>query len=346
MVRNISGSISWGSARNSVFLFLLLFGLSTAFFVFADDAPSQKNIFQDSDQDGLSNDEEALYGTDPLNPDTDGDGYTDGVEVKSGYDPLKPAPGDRVTTPAHDGVNATTRPVTAMNTATSASSTGTQENLTEQLSTQVAAMVQSQSAGATGSEITQQSIADTVQSVMSQSSEQEIILPDVNTDTIKIKKLPKNLKAKDRKEQERQDAVEYLTVISYILANNSPKGFHSESELSSLVSSLTTDSLSAVTLGNTAYTEKLSERGGKMLKEIYDVEVPQGMLDVHVKAIKIAKYLIQLKDEMKGQQGQDPIGQISSLTRVQGFLGVVSDFSQEVQQKISDYSIKEIPINL
>jgi len=45
-----------------------------------------KNI--DSDQDGLSDEEEIFYGTDKNNPDTDGDTYLDGDEVKNGYNPL------------------------------------------------------------------------------------------------------------------------------------------------------------------------------------------------------------------------------------------------------------------
>ena len=67
----------------------------------------------DSDGDGLTDEEEAFYGTDPfladtdgdglfdreeiftwqtdpLNPDTDGDGYLDGEEVRQGYNPLGP----------------------------------------------------------------------------------------------------------------------------------------------------------------------------------------------------------------------------------------------------------------
>ncbi len=42
---------------------------------------------KDSDNDGLFDDEEIQYGTDPNNPDTDGDGYSDGDEVKNGYNP-------------------------------------------------------------------------------------------------------------------------------------------------------------------------------------------------------------------------------------------------------------------
>ncbi|OGH90839.1 MAG: hypothetical protein A2479_03105 [Candidatus Magasanikbacteria bacterium RIFOXYC2_FULL_39_8] len=41
----------------------------------------------DSDNDGLSDADEALYYTDSNNPDTDGDTYTDGIEVKHGYSP-------------------------------------------------------------------------------------------------------------------------------------------------------------------------------------------------------------------------------------------------------------------
>lgn len=42
---------------------------------------------QDQDGDGLTDEEEEEYGTDPLNPDTDGDGYPDGEEVRAGYNP-------------------------------------------------------------------------------------------------------------------------------------------------------------------------------------------------------------------------------------------------------------------
>jgi hypothetical protein len=44
----------------------------------------------DPDGDGLSNIEEAEYGTDPNNADTDGDGASDGAEVAAGTDPLDP----------------------------------------------------------------------------------------------------------------------------------------------------------------------------------------------------------------------------------------------------------------
>ena len=44
----------------------------------------------DSDEDGLTNGQEKIYGTDPSNPDTDNDTYLDGDEVAAGYDPNGP----------------------------------------------------------------------------------------------------------------------------------------------------------------------------------------------------------------------------------------------------------------
>jgi len=41
----------------------------------------------DDDNDGLTDEQEALYNTDPLVPDSDGDGHSDGEEVEQGTDP-------------------------------------------------------------------------------------------------------------------------------------------------------------------------------------------------------------------------------------------------------------------
>ena len=85
--------------KKTFVIFFMLLTLSLGFFASADsDSLHMQSLFQDADQDGLSDDEESVLGTDPKKKDSDGDGYNDGVEVKSGYDPLKPAPGDKLTT--------------------------------------------------------------------------------------------------------------------------------------------------------------------------------------------------------------------------------------------------------
>jgi len=65
------------------------------FFALAE-SQTNNSLFLDSDQDGLTDQEEHMIATDPEKADTDGDGYSDGKEVESGYNPLKPAPGDKI----------------------------------------------------------------------------------------------------------------------------------------------------------------------------------------------------------------------------------------------------------
>lgn len=49
-------------------------------------------LIPDRDGDGLSDDAEERYGSDPDNPDTDGDGFKDGIEIRNGFDPTGPGP--------------------------------------------------------------------------------------------------------------------------------------------------------------------------------------------------------------------------------------------------------------
>jgi len=56
------------------------------------DFSSEKDDLTDSDGDGLTDHQEAIYGFDPENPDTDGDGYSDFIEMSFGWDPLDPSP--------------------------------------------------------------------------------------------------------------------------------------------------------------------------------------------------------------------------------------------------------------
>ncbi len=58
-----------------------------------DDSPSL--LILDNDGDGLPDDAERRFGTDPDAADTDGDGFSDGQEIRKGYNPLGPGALDR-----------------------------------------------------------------------------------------------------------------------------------------------------------------------------------------------------------------------------------------------------------
>lgn len=60
---------------------------------------ADKINIKDSDNDGLADWEEALWHTDPQNPDSDGDGTNDGDEIKDNRDPASGEPNDILGTP-------------------------------------------------------------------------------------------------------------------------------------------------------------------------------------------------------------------------------------------------------
>lgn len=55
----------------------------------------------DADKDGITDEDEVLYGTDPHNVDTDSDGYTDATEIQSSWNPLSRelSPGQKAFSP-------------------------------------------------------------------------------------------------------------------------------------------------------------------------------------------------------------------------------------------------------
>jgi len=65
--------------------------------------PHESQRDQDPDNDGLTNLQEFLLGTDPTNPDTDGDGISDSMELSLGLDPLHPDTLELGTIPFADG---------------------------------------------------------------------------------------------------------------------------------------------------------------------------------------------------------------------------------------------------
>jgi hypothetical protein len=322
------------SQRKLTFLvFSALCVASFAFFVVAqENSDNDKNIFLDSDQDGLSDTEEITYGTDPKNNDTDGDGYTDGNEIKSGYDPLKHSPGDKIVVKKEQS------------TVSAPKEENGEENLTQDLSVEVATLINDRSGE--NKEVSMEDIDAIIQKITSEKVTFED-LPAVDEKEVKIKKQNYSKLSDDkRKEKEREDALEYLTAVSYILANNSPEKISDTSDLEKISNEIISQvSIISPSFSNFSYFENLSDKGSSILEDLKDIEVPEKFLELHLKGLKLAKYAVSLKDEIKPDEN-DPISSIMGFSKVQNLITLASAYSNEIMDNLSKLDITEIPLDL
>lgn len=322
--------------KKSLVVFAGLLVLSFAVFALADeDKKNGKNIFLDSDQDGLTDEEEKGYGTDPNSKDSDSDGYSDGAEVLGGYDPLKPAPGDKIET-ANKNEESSDK-----NTPEKSAST---INLTEELSTQMAGLI---GAGISNNkEISIEDLDDILQNSLGNEMTFDD-LPEIDEKEIKIKKQNyAGLSEEKRKEMEKRDTTEYLTALSYIAITNSPKKISSIADISTLSEEFMQQvSMFSDSMSNISYFKDIAEKGEAAYGQLKEVEVPENMLDIHEKGLRLYKYAVSLKDKVD-LDDNDPIRIITQLSNVQGLISIGLNFAQEIEAKFNELGISETPFNL
>lgn len=318
------------------FVFTSLFVLSFAIFSMADEQiGGNKNIFQDTDQDGLSNDEEKLYHTDPNKADTDGDGYSDGTEIKSGYDPLKPAPGDRIMVDK-DTSSHSSNIISQNNTDSN------KTNLTKEVSKQVAAKLKESSL--TKQDISLEDLKNTVQQTVNNSITVDT-LPEVDVKSIKIKKQKyTSLSEADRVAKIKEDTIAYVTAVSYLLVSNSPVSVHSDSDAQKFTSGMMDSVVGILTGGNPTLLNELSEKGIMITKQLQSITVPENMLDMHVKALRLVQYATTFKESIESTNTNDPLSQIQTLAKMQGFIGLFSGFTSDMNDILTKYEI-QVPLS-
>lgn len=318
-------NLRWG-----FLLFIFLCSASSWMYAIADEASlSGRVAFDDTDTDGLSNEEEKIYGTDPDVADTDGDGYSDGIEIEGGFDPLKSAPGDRVVVEEVQEVN------TDIDTQVM--------NLTDQATEELIGVI---SEKGTDAEITSEDL-NAVITKLSLDNQEEIVLPEVDTSLIKIKQLESGLSEEDLLERKRQDTVEYLTLVSYILISNAPIQIRDSQALKAFMLDAGKQVVMGLATGDYSYLDDLEERSKKALDEVNDVEVPENMLDTHVKAVKMLAFASNLKQSLKITiPTDDPLGQMLMFSKIQGFLMAFDTFTSETQNKLVDIGVENIPLDI
>jgi hypothetical protein len=322
--------------RKTSLVFFVLLALSLGFYVSADDQQDVKeySLFRDADQDGLSDEEEKVFNTNPFAKDTDGDSYSDGIEVESGYDPLKPAPGDKLVSP-EDGLGKGGYDDTSVDAGA---------NVTEQASREVAGILSGVSDE--NPSVKMQDINASVEQLLQQSAV-DVKFPEVDVESIHIKKI----KCKDSEGEEKclkrqkEATIEYLTMLSYLVANNSPLALKKNGDLDLAASSMVGDIMGAFSTGNFSNLLKNKAKAEAFLNNIKEVEVPENMVSTHVKALQLALFSVGLADSL-GKTDNDPIGQISLLSQVQGLLGFATGLASDIQTEFEKLGIDVIPVDL
>lgn len=271
----------------------------------------------DSDCDGLTNAEEKLYGTDPNNPDTDGDGYSDGVEVKSGYDPLKPAPGDKIVKSATSSNNSTTI------SSVESSGASLTDSFAQDLKTFVASKGNTAISNTDVNNFVTENLASKTGAHITLDS-----LPDVDQSQIKILKQNYSaLSEADRKIKLQQDATAYYTKIIYILISNAPKAMVTNSDFDAFRQDFFEHMATlASTNPDFAYFSDLGVRIDLALVQINEIEVPESMLPMHIKALRIIRGFLALRD--MNSDVTDPIAKMALLSKIQDLTTLATDYLQ------------------
>lgn len=313
-------------------------------FVAFTNSQSANALFEDFDQDGLSNEEEAVLGTDPYVADTDGDGYGDYTEVSGGYDPLKPAPGDKIIAEKSDSQSNIEKKSTT-NEEDSNYEIPSNNNLTQKAAAQLAGLASEATTG--GEEITLDSIESLVSGALDEASE-PIMLPEVSGEDIRILDVDyEDMSDEERTEREREDAVEYLSAVAYIIVSSVPQriSFDSQENFSSVAEGEVMRMISGFSQGNLTYIREWADRGEQILEDMYEVEVPRELVDIHKRGIQIAQYAIELEGDVD-IRSDDPIGSIAAMSQAQGFLMLVADYQDDVFSELESLGIEELPIDL
>jgi hypothetical protein len=318
----------------SVLILTALVIFSFAYYLHAQESSNtQNNIFLDSDQDGLTDQEEKLYGTDPHNPDTDGDGYSDGAEVRSGYDPAKPAPGDKIG--AAENTSGTVLGTSNQKDGTISSSTSDNKNLTTQVAQKITDL-----ANNTGDDqqVTMDQISGILDDAMSSSLPADS-LPQVSKDDIKIKKQNySKLSNKEAQAKRKEDFLDYIVAVYYIISSNSPVPITSSTDATTAAATITQDILLSVDTRSTTNLEKLNVSGDKMYEQLKDVEVPEDLVDLHLKAMVFALYAKDLEKYIQSN-ANDPMADIANMGKIEGFLSALTSFTNDIQNKFDEYDI-------
>lgn len=301
------------NARKILRIFSWVLVAGFGFFVLAN-APQAVNkvVFGDTDQDGLSDEEERTYGTDINNRDTDGDGYSDGTEVKSGYDPLKKAPGDRL---------ATTQKAEQEKIAAT-------PNMTNEFIAKLGEFAAQKDSQTITTEDLDSFIAEKFPTLDENIYTTVESLPQVDIANIKVKKQSySDLSEEERAARIKQDTIEYAGNVLYLLGSNIPMEIARIEDFGRFFDEMTTHMQDLVGENPSyAYYAELYQPFSLFLEQAGAMEVPESMLDNHIEGMRIVKGFLSLKETAPENPAMDPIAHFSQVAKARNITGLSFDY--------------------
>jgi hypothetical protein len=345
---------------------------ATTFFALAENKNSH-SLFLDSDQDGLTDQEEKMIGTDPMKADTDGDGYSDGKEVESGYDPLKPAPGDKLMAPASanskKAASSSAAAANAQNTLPTGSESAGQTssenllasdaaldlssdpknpNLTNEMIGQLMQLTKEKASADSSfvenptyssedyNQIAQKALAsvDVAKSLPEISDSEIKVLPAINGKKLK----PDELKAKQKSEIEK-----YLAQVAFVFVSNSPFPVEEMSSLQSNITSEGTSLISALSTGNQAAVEKYAQKAETGVEQLKKIEVPYVLKDIHKSMLQLSLYTLNLKGDI-ALNSTDPMKSLAAASTLQSVAEKATQTQEDLSQILNEYGIEFIKL--
>jgi hypothetical protein len=313
----------------SFFILLSLLFSSFAFYVGAEDN-NMKSIFLDSDQDGLSDEEERAYGTSPTNPDTDSDGYSDGTEVRSGYDPLKKAPGDKL-------VGFITEATISNDPTSKVLGDSSEINMTDSVSQKINELTAK--ATENNESVSLSELESLVNETMTVKSISEDELPEISRADLNIKEQNYSKLSPEKAQAKRkEDFLNYIAAVTYIFSSNSTQPLTSLTDATSVISNITKTITTAINTQDVSGLKDSMISQEKIIEQLKAVEVPEDFVDIHIKALRFALYSKQLPSFIQ-PKADDPLGSINNLSKIEGFFSFFATFTTEVQSKFTEYGL-------
>jgi hypothetical protein len=320
---------------------------------------NSNSLFLDSDQDGLTDQEERMIGTDPQNIDTDGDGYSDGKEVSSGYNPLKPAPGDQILAGADlsagqnppgssgsDSVLDLNSQNLTDDLLNDFSSDPENPNLTNEMIGQLMSLTQ-EKAGSSEEFLSNPTFSADDLSLVAQNALQSTDiteeLPAIRDDEVKL--LPpvseKGLEPEEVKEKQKKEIEKYLASLAFVFASNAPFTIDQPENLAPSLEKEQGDLLTALTTGNKTKIDDYAQKARAGIEQIKKIEVPYVLEDLHKSALQLAIYTMDLKDKAVVDPN-DPMKSLTAFSSLQAVGQAAMKLGQEMQSVAEQYGISYI----